>query len=463
MDFMVFSPYTTEGPGDYHKDALEGAHIVPAIKSATWVERYRDAGEFTIVGSLSTEAEGYYSIRDVLPIGSMVSHIDSNEIMIVENHEIDENRDNNDIEITITGRSFETYLENRVVGQDRYRVNKAGGINANYPGMDGFNASGGVPSVYNYHSTYPKDYNPPEPRSRFSADRALCLIEQAITNNNASLAPAAYFDVNYDNWDKLAWVHPLNLHNPYSWQPVIPWDHPNYAHGGTIYSVDTGDVYSALLGILDEDGLGIKSHRPGLSSPLHIMYPQGSTAQCKLALVIYHGQDRTKKVMFSYSGGDVEEAQYLESNKLHKNSVLIRSNLWEYMVRDGYNGVGYGQRAMFLDASDIDQGMDKPTPPFTPPASVHNMLIARAWQAVRAQKNQRMSLISAKLMSQQFTQFGNIVFRRDYDTGDLVTVVSNHGEKRTMMVSEHVEIEDENGELSQPILVEPTWEAEYVP
>lgn len=88
---------------------MDSGEIINDIKSIMWVERYRDAGEFTIVAPVNSD------VRSKLSIGSFISHMNTTEIMIVENHEIKDSS-SSESNVTITGRSFETILESRVVG-----------------------------------------------------------------------------------------------------------------------------------------------------------------------------------------------------------------------------------------------------------------------------------------------------------------------------------------------------------
>jgi hypothetical protein len=89
----------------------DGQPILGAT-SVQWTERYRKECEFTIVAPVSS------GLKEFLPEGTFISHVDTREIMVVENHEINENKDS-EIIVTITGRSLETFLENRVIGQNR--------------------------------------------------------------------------------------------------------------------------------------------------------------------------------------------------------------------------------------------------------------------------------------------------------------------------------------------------------
>jgi len=104
MDIFVFTNPTAE-------TLMEQGEYIDKITSKTWIERFRDAGEFTLVAPVSS------GIKEKLPLGSFISHTDSTEIMIVENHEINEDSTSStEPDITVTGRSLETFLENRIVG-----------------------------------------------------------------------------------------------------------------------------------------------------------------------------------------------------------------------------------------------------------------------------------------------------------------------------------------------------------
>jgi len=94
---------------------LEQGEVINNATSIMWVERYRDAGEFEIVAKLSS------GLGSFLPIGTFLSHADTMEVMIVENQEINEDQPS-DPDIKITGRSLETYLENRITGTNQARA-----------------------------------------------------------------------------------------------------------------------------------------------------------------------------------------------------------------------------------------------------------------------------------------------------------------------------------------------------
>lgn len=86
-------------------------HGVPLnnLESVMWIERYRQPGEFKITGLISS------GLRETLPLGTFVSHSDTKTVMIVEDHSIKEDEDKEG-SIEVSGRTFETILEHRIVG-----------------------------------------------------------------------------------------------------------------------------------------------------------------------------------------------------------------------------------------------------------------------------------------------------------------------------------------------------------
>jgi hypothetical protein len=88
---------------------LEYGVAVNGWSRLSWIERYSAPGEFTLEARVSS------GLANFLPLGTLLSHIATTEVMIVENHEITEKLSEDPI-IKITGRSFVSFLENRVVG-----------------------------------------------------------------------------------------------------------------------------------------------------------------------------------------------------------------------------------------------------------------------------------------------------------------------------------------------------------
>lgn len=183
---------------------MEQGVFVNDLLSKMWVERYRDAGEFRLTAAASSGA------REALPIGSFISHTDTAEIMIVENHEITDQREGEQ-QIIITGRGFETILEGRVVGSQRAFPNT---------GFSDWTMS-----------------------SDYSWNHAKLLILQHIDA-----------DFLLEASDEIPYVEPI--------VSIV----------GTSVSaersVPNGDLYQRVLEILNEENLGLRVIRPSVTSPL---------------------------------------------------------------------------------------------------------------------------------------------------------------------------------------------------
>lgn len=95
---------------------IVNGQLINGAKSVMWVERYSVPGEFQIKAKVSS------GLREFLPVGTLISHTNTFELMIVENHEINEKVDE-DPDLIITGRGFVSYLEQRIAGFNVARSN----------------------------------------------------------------------------------------------------------------------------------------------------------------------------------------------------------------------------------------------------------------------------------------------------------------------------------------------------
>jgi hypothetical protein len=202
MDVFVFQT----SPGTPTK--LEHGEIINGIRSKMWVERYRENSEFEFIAPASSR------IRDKLPIGSLISHVDTEEVMIVETHSISESKGERS-DIVISGRSFETQLEQRVVGANKYFPN--------FPITDYVLAG------------------------QYTWIQAVDLIKDHID-------PSIVVDP-YDGLPYVAVVHDVS----------------GVVGLALERSISRGDLYPRLLELLEVDNLGIKTIRPSGGSPNTIL------------------------------------------------------------------------------------------------------------------------------------------------------------------------------------------------
>lgn len=192
---------------------LEHGEIINGLKSKMWVERYREAGEFELVANIAS------GIREQLPIGSMISHVDTNEVMIVETHAISEERGQQS-DIVVSGRDFTTILEQRVLGSNRAFPN--------------------VGYVPNYDLV-----------AAYSWLQAVLMINEHISVSSL-----------VDDYDAFPFVSVTHDVTGVSSQDAR--------------SMSRGDLYSRLIEILEIDNLGIKVVRPSGGSDTMFVIHKGA-------------------------------------------------------------------------------------------------------------------------------------------------------------------------------------------
>lgn len=238
-----------------------GGQSINGYTEATWVERYRDPGEFEIKAPVSS------GLIDFLPLGCFISHTETMEIMIVENHSVDESKD--DQILSITGRSLETILDQRIIGT---------------------NIIWSIPYAYGNET-------------RFIAGNASDQIVQMIRNNIVTgyLVLAG---------DELPYIL---VDKDISSETASP-----------LRIVKTGSVHQRALELLHSFNYGIKIIRPN-NLP-------GSINLTDAIIRIYNGVDRTGAVIFSTQNDDVNDASYLWSLKNLKNTAIVVGQYVKTMV-----------------------------------------------------------------------------------------------------------------------------------
>lgn len=269
---------------------MQQGEIINGLTSKTWIERYGKEGEFTFVAPVSS------GMRDILPVGTFISHTDTTDIMIVENHEINEASTDGTSDITITGRGYETFFESRVVGSNR-----------------------GFP-VAETIVDYP-----------IIADFTWNQIVAVIQDHTYA---SALVDPN----NAIPFMTALSLVTSYSGSPA-----------SIARTLKRDTLYAGVLTLLAIDGLGIKVVRPGPWSPL------GSSSE-DVCVGIHFGVDRSADVIFSYDTGQLISADYLWSNKNFRNAALLTGKWVEVVVVP--SDIEYARRMLFIDASDIDNTYD---------------------------------------------------------------------------------------------------------
>jgi len=284
MDIFKF------GSGDYPLD-LEQGEYVNGITSVVWTERYAEPGEFEIQSPLSSD------IRSKLPIGSLISHTDTAEIMMVENHEIKEEDDDDETMVVITGRSLFAYLEQRIIGNQDAR---------NYP--------------------YIEEY-------------------MITANNSIALQITLIINDNFHGWaetdDGVAGFRAVTEFTD------IPT--PNFR------VIPKQDCLKTVMELLPIDDLGLKVLRVRYPNRGFSEFPNDNL------LVVHGGEDKTASVIFSWKSGDLDAVNYLFSNKKTKNAaVVVGRYVWVVIDSGLWYETDFNRRQMLVDGSDIDEGFTEP-------------------------------------------------------------------------------------------------------
>lgn len=254
MDFFKFTadPFTDLEQGEFFR----------GYDSAMWVERYRAPGEFEIVAPLSS------GLRTVLPLGTIISHTDTLEACVVENHNIKEGK-NTDPTITITGRSVESYLENRIVGLEL---------------------------AWN---------DPDEPYARYNLTAAT-VAQQAkkLINDHIQVS---FLNDGSNSFDDNILAEAI-------------------AGSGVTEAreIKRQDVHKALLDLLKVEDLGVRFVRKNNFGVMGV--------SDKSWVYIHAGTDKSSTVVFSWDQGEIQSAEYLSSLKNLKNTALVTGAHLEEIV-----------------------------------------------------------------------------------------------------------------------------------
>lgn len=296
---------------------FEQAEIVNGIKTKMWIERYREEGAFTFTGPVSS------GLREMLPIGTFISHIDTAEVMVVENHEINDNQ-GKESDIVVTGRGYETILDHRVAGNN-------------------------------------KDY------------AAASAANQMMIHGGYSATP------------DYTWNQAVHMVNDHIYAPFLAaYDVGNSIPNLAIYSavssiagavseqriVDMAPLHKALKKLLEIDDLGIKVVRP-------------SVGIIDLALLVHTGTDRSATVTFEYDVGEVIQADYFWSG-LPFNAAVVYGKYLELFVVG--SSTDYNRRVMMVDASDLDNSYST-VPPATDIPPIKAAMQQRGLSAIAMQKS----------------------------------------------------------------------------
>lgn len=431
MDFVRLGPaYSTT----YYPDQLIEGYI-----SLIWTEKFQDPGEFEL------KSYDVARMKSILPTDTLVSHLETKEVMRVESHSIEMEGEGEDAVpvITVRGRSAYAILEDRWVEGP-------------------------------YQKKRPM-------RMAYSATSALCvLLYQAVDNNQGvDLTRAGH----------------------YLWTTLD--DIPNVCVTETVSTegrirarrLEQGPLLEQFRKMMIDGDLGVRTIRPVSPNRGTVITVNSAIASrgqvnrltrtdiTELRFDVYAGVDRSATVKFSQLQGHLDKPQYLESTQNHKTVVEIMSDVIEVsdVYRPGETSLqGWRRRTVPFDAGspEIPEPPEKPerlgrNPTNAERTQYHNQMdkyrtdLAKwrntketiisdfreeaALEAQRVLKEHR----KTNLFAGDISDLSPYKYNTHYFLGDTVLLVGDYNKTAKMVVQEYIRTEDVNGDRGIPGLVEP--------
>jgi len=380
--------------------------VVSGYSSMIWTERFKGAGEFEMV------TPDILKMRNLIPEGSLITLLETNEVMIVETYDIKKDDDGN-VSAVIKGRSFDTILEDRVW----YSKEPSGKFR--YPGQ----VIGG-----------------------YTRDEAIfAWIWNVISNSYLS-----------SSGDILVHSTPNSIVGVL---PNVSLSDATYSTGGRFtYFFETGEIYSRLTKFLAGNRFGIRGVRPNDEPTTLISFGKfgdiirntGAVTN-DMRLELYQGYDRSinqssrDRVIFSYDAGDIDNPKYLISNKNFANIIILSSTRdTRTYYGSGDNDIrGLDRREKFIDMGDF--GFEGTTWETITQSAYNDLMDDRGAEELADRK---------KTVFMEFTVSPNAkhVYGVDYFLGDRVTVNAEYDFQERMYVTEYIRTEDESGDFGYPSL-----------
>ena len=384
-------------------DAYLGDSLVEGYTSMIWTERLLENGEFELK---TAEVE---ATKNLLPEGAHISLLDSYEVMTVETHEISVDSAGNP-ELTVTGRSFETFLENRVA----------------------------LPTTYQQPWAAIKPYTLSE------------LVSFILWNN---LVNATGQDPS-----RTAWTQDDRTELPH----VIVTDSTTITQPSAERWLKEGEMYSQLREFLGLGGLGVRNIRPYHSIANAVSFDTSATSYRgdvlhmldmdvqDLRLDVYNGLDRrytqsvNEPVIFHYDSGHIDNPKYLFSSKELKTMATVSMDTGPVNVypETGLTPPsvipeGLDRRILFMDGGS--QGTMDPA----------DFLASNVQKAlIELSKHNRQFLFDGAISAVSPYKYG-----QEYALGDQVSLIAQYGFESSMIVVEYVRTEDHEGDRGYPTLI----------
>lgn len=366
---------------------------IRGLTKAIWVERYREPGEFTFEAPLEANLGGQ------LPLGSLVSHTNTLDLMIVEDREITITDNSAPIEV-ITGRSFTSFMDYRLCGN-----------------LIPWTAQG-TKKVETY--TIPS--------------AATWVQLESLINSHLDPGSILYYGSTYG-------VNQIKtFHSGFSTAGEIR-DRP-------VKAFQT--LLQAVIEVAEVEDIGIKCLRP----PAGYSNTNTKPDPNKINFMIHKGKNRGQELAIN-SLSEFKNAKYFWSSRNMYNRAEIRGK-WVH-VRNYYtlNAKALGLREIFLQ-EDYD-GAIQDQPPVGSGAETFAVALLQ-YYAGDVMRSKHYYWRHAVELDPAASFASKYHYRVDYDLGDLITVRNDYDafQPTTLLrVVEFAETWDENTYEAIPTLVTP--------
>lgn len=416
--------------------------LIEGYNSLIWTERFQAPGEFEIK---SFDVDG---LRALLPEDTLVSHLETREVMQVETHSVEMVGEGADArpEVTITGHSATSILSHRWVKgpYQKQRIMKFAASATSTLGL---------------------------------------LLVNAIDNATGYDLTRAEGNFGWTTLDVI---------------PNIAITESVSAEGATRnWWLEMGILWPRFEQIMIEGDLGLRTIRPvSALTPATVITAYSDLARRgqvvrtfnpdvrELQFNVYSGTDRSETVAISQLQGHLDKPMVLTSNVEYQSGIAVASDIVD--ISDLYRSPadaalsGWRRRMTSYDAGspDLEEAPEKPKELKKNATKAQKEARADAmdqwiddydaWKAKRTAtlNSFRTSQTSAALaelkkanrlnmFSGEMSASAPYKYKTHYDLGDVVSLVGVNRETAKMRVAEYVRTEDANGDRGIPGLVEP--------
>lgn len=360
--------------------------------SLVWTERFQPVGDF----ELHTQAVN--SIRSLLPERSMCTLLDTNEVMWVDSHDIEENSDGVD-ELVVKGRTLDWFLMNRIW--------------KNAP--------------YGKKITMAKKYSTRQAVEAWVWN-AICNGTGIDKINVSATYPAA---------NELPNVMVTDSIPPSS-------DGPSKSR-----KVGNGYIYDQMMTFLTSGKYGVRIIRPNGTKGRKVHLDADGTFNADsvadisdLRFDFYEGRDISDSVVFSYKAGHLDEPTYYKSSETLKTGCFVDGDPRTHYYTDpdvvaGTNA-GWNRLDAYVDGGSKDAGVD-----------ADDFEESLEDQGMRAVRKDGAHIDSVEA---QISPFINFTYGKDYRLGDRVKVQGRYGVNEKKWVTEFIRAQDSGGYRAYPTL-----------